>query len=261
MSEILAFACKLFTVGLVRYFLVAGIAFLLMYKVYARKFVSNKIQQRSALPSDFKREILHSVLSNGIMVVETLPFYFPPLSKYTLQYSSVAVHGWGYLFLSVGIALIIHDTYFYWMHRLVHHPRIFPYVHLLHHRSTNPSPWAAYAFHAWEALAEGFILVILLFILPLHSLAIFLFILSSFAINVYGHLGYEIMPRRFRHHFLFGILNTSVYHNLHHSKFKGNYGLYFRFWDRVMGTEHPDYIRLYDAVQARRFPLNPGETS
>jgi len=40
---------------------------------------------------------------------------------------------------------------------------------------------------------------------------------------------------------------------MHHSKFKGNYGLYFRIWDRLMKTEHPDYVKDYDRIQERRF--------
>ncbi|MHA4894836.1 sterol desaturase family protein [Pedobacter sp. PWIIR3] len=48
-------------------------------------------------------------------------------------------------------------------------------------------------------------------------------------------------------------MNTSIHHNLHHSKFKGNYGLYFRFWDRLMGTENPNYVKEYDRIQNQRF--------
>lgn len=80
-----------------------------------------------------------------------------------------------------------------------------------------------------------------------------MFILGGFLINVYGHLGYEIAPKWFRYSVLFQILNTSTHHNLHHSKFKGNYGLYSRFWDRVMKTENPDYVKYYDQIQEKRF--------
>ena len=79
------------------------------------------------------------------------------------------------------------------------------------------------------------------------------FSVSSLVINVYGHLGYEVTPKWFRHSILFQIFNSSTHHNLHHEKFKGNYGLYFRFWDRVMGTEHPAYVAQYDRIQEQRF--------
>jgi hypothetical protein len=61
------------------------------------------------------------------------------------------------------------------------------------------------------------------------------------------------MPKWFRRTWLFEIINTSVYHNLHHEKFNGNYSLYFRVWDRLIGTEHPDYVKRYDALQERQF--------
>ena len=90
------------------------------------------------------------------------------------------------------------------------------------------------------------------FIVPLHPYTLVFFGFSIFAINVYGHLGYEIAPKWFRQSFLFELLNTSVYHNLHHSKFKGNYGLYFRIWDRMMGTENKNYVEEFERIQARR---------
>jgi sterol desaturase/sphingolipid hydroxylase (fatty acid hydroxylase superfamily) len=39
---------------------------------------------------------------------------------------------------------------------------------------------------------------------------------------------------------------------MHHAKFDGNYSLYFNFWDRIMGTNFPDYEKHYGEVTARR---------
>ncbi len=253
MQQVIEWAAYLFGFSLIRYFSIAGVAFLLVYGLFSKRLARHKIQVREARRADFLREIGHSVWASLVMVLVAVPFLLPPLRQYTLQYTAIEKYGTLYLAASVILSLILHDTYFYWMHRLLHHPALFPHAHLLHHKSTNPSPWASYAFHTFEAIAEGLVLPLLLFVLPLHTVGIGLFILSGFVINVYGHLGYEIMPRWFRHSVLFGILNTSVHHNLHHSRFKGNYGLYFRFWDRVMHTENPDYTRLYDAIQQKRF--------
>jgi len=234
------------------YFIIAGMAFLLFYVLFKGRFSKNKIQEKKATRKDFIREILHSVQSAAIMSAISVAVLFTSVRTHTLVYLDVNTYGILYLIFSVPAALIIHDTYFYWMHRLLHHPAIFKYAHLQHHRSTNPSPWASYSFHFLEAITEGAIMPILVFILPMHPIAITLFILSGFLINVYGHLGYEIMPLGFRHTLAFQIFNTSVHHNLHHSRFKGNYGLYFRIWDRIMGTENPDYVKNYDRVQNQR---------
>ena len=34
-----------------------------------------------------------------------------------------------------------------------------------------------------------------------------------------------------------------------------NYGLYFRWWDKMMGTEHPDYRRKFESIVAPRTPV------
>ncbi|KAA2242984.1 sterol desaturase family protein [Chitinophaga agrisoli] len=235
-----------------RYFVLAGIPFLLFYVFFPAKFFRQKIQQRLASRKDFLREVWYSMQSTLVFTAIAAALLFTPLRQYTRIYDHLQDHPGWYLWTSVAIALVIHDTYFYWMHRLLHHKNLFKLAHVVHHKSTNPSPWSSYSFHLLEAAPEGLVLVVITMILPIHQLGIFLFTIAAFIINVYGHLGYEIMPRWVRRTWLFEVINSSVHHNLHHSKFKGNYGLYFRFWDRVMGTEHPDYVKEYDRVQAQR---------
>nr|MBX2843685.1 sterol desaturase family protein [Flammeovirgaceae bacterium] len=130
---------------------------------------------------------------------------------------------------------------------------LFRRVHLVHHKSINPSPWASFSFHFYESIFEAMVAPIILLLIPMNITALIIFGFVSFIFNVYGHLGYEIAPNWFRHSFLFQLMVTSTHHNIHHSKFKGNYGLYFRVWDRIMGTEHPDYVKEYDIIQERRF--------
>ena len=42
------------------------------------------------------------------------------------------------------------------------------------------------------------------------------------------------------------ILNTTTNHAMHHEKMRGNYGLYFNVWDRLMGTNHAEYEERFD---------------
>lgn len=242
-----------FVVNVLRYFIVAGLPFLIFYILFPDFFSKNKIQSRFAGRKDFFREILHSVQTTFILAGVALLIIYSPFSAYTKLYRDISAYPLWWIPASVLIALVMHDTYFYWMHRMVHHPKLFRRVHLLHHRSVNPSPWTSYSFHFIEGVLEGMIAPIVLMLVPMHPLGLILFTSASFVINVYGHLGYEVAPRWFRHSFLFEILNTSVHHNLHHKKFKGNFGLYFRVWDRLMGTEVPEYVAEYDKVQERRF--------
>jgi sterol desaturase/sphingolipid hydroxylase (fatty acid hydroxylase superfamily) len=121
----------------------------------------------------------------------------------------------------------------------------------MHHRSTNPSPWAALAFHPLEAVVEAGIFPVLLMVMPLTSGHFPVFFVIMLVYNVYGHLGWEIYPKSFSRHWLGRWINTSVNHNQHHQFFKGNYGLYFLWWDRWMGTIRDDYEAGFEAVHER----------
>ena len=199
------------------------------------------------------REILHSVQTSVIIGIVIVLTVFTPLGAYTAIYREMTAFPLWWMPVSVVVALVVHDTYFYWMHRLLHHPKLYRHAHLTHHKSVNPSPWTSYSFHAFEGFTEALIAPIIIFLIPMHPIALMLFGMASLFINVYGHLGYEIAPRWFRYSPFFAFVNTSVHHNLHHEKFVGNYGLYFRIWDRLMGTEHPDYVKNFDAIQEKRF--------
>jgi len=235
-----------------RYFIVAGVSFVAGY-ILLRKWIHHKkIQPRFPGTNDYLREVIYSFIT--MLLFAFVPLFLiknPAIEPYTTHYISMDEWGQFYFFAAFPLMFIIHDTYFYWTHRLMHHPRLFKIFHLVHHQSTNPSPWAAYAFHPLEAIVEAGIFPVLLFTIPIHSVHLPLFFLFSIIYNVYGHTGYEIYPKGFARHWLGRWINTSVNHNMHHQYFKGNYGLYFLFWDRVMGTIREDYEEKFDEVKKR----------
>ncbi|MEQ1746359.1 MAG: sterol desaturase family protein [Saprospiraceae bacterium] len=234
-----------------RYALLCLWLFGLFYIWKRRAWLFRKIQQSFPKNSDYRREIGYSASTALIFGATAALCFATPLREYLRLYTDVSAYSIGYLIFSVPMILFLHDTYFYWCHRLMHHPRLYRRMHLTHHRSVNPSPWCAYAFHPFEAVVEAGILPLVLFTVPLHPIAVFAFITLMLWFNVYGHLGYELFPKKVYDHPLGRWLNSSVYHNLHHERFTGNYGLYFTFWDRWMGTLHTDSFRRVDEVHAR----------
>lgn len=236
-----------------RYFLVAGLAFIVFYVLLKRRWAYRKVQLRLPMRSDYLREAGYSVLTILIFTsVVWLLVAHPSIAPHTTRYRDIAEHGWAWYFLAYPLMFLMHDTYFYFAHRIMHHRRIFPWVHLVHHRSTNPSPWAAYAFHPVEALVEIGILPVFLFTIPIHRTHLMVFFFFMIAYNVYGHLGFELYPKGFHRTRLGRWINTSVNHNQHHQHFKGNYGLYLLFWDRLLGTLRDDYDSRFDEVTGRR---------
>lgn len=233
-----------------RYSFFAGLAFLLFYVIFRRKWLYKKIQLRFPENKDYLREFGYSMLTIFLFTTVTYPLIaVPAIAKYTTRYMEISEYGWFYYFALFPVLFVMHDTYFYFAHRLMHHKKLFNLFHLVHHKSTNPSPWAAYAFHPLEALVEVGIVVVFLFTVPIHKTHLLLFFLMMIVYNVYGHLGYELYPKGFHKTRIGRWINTSVNHNQHHQYFKGNYGLYFLFWDRMMGTIREDYdSRFVDAT-------------
>lgn len=228
-----------------RYFIFAGSLFFLFYVVLKKPMWFRKVQKKMPKMTDYGRDIFYSLISVTIFATMGLTvFYF--LRDYTNVYTNFSDYSVGYYIFSWVWMLLIHDAYFYWMHRMMHQPKLYKHIHLVHHKSTNPSPWTAYAFHPLEAFLEVLILPIIAFTLPIHLPAIGLFFLFQIAYNVYGHLGFELYPKNFHKTWIGKWVNTSVAHNLHHKKFHGNFGLYFLFWDRMMGTMREDYDETYE---------------
>ncbi|WP_109259995.1 sterol desaturase family protein [Hyphobacterium indicum] len=159
-------------------------------------------------------------------------------------YMDPTERGWLYFWASVVVLIVAHDAWFYWTHRLIHHPRLFRRVHRRHHRSNNPSPFTSYSFDVAEAVVNAAYLPLIVLILPVSPLAMLIFTSHMMLRNAVGHCGYELFPA-WRGKPLFGWLTTVTHHDLHHAQAGWNFGLYFTFWDRVMGTEHPDYAERF----------------
>ena len=237
-------------VGL-RYLLFAGAAWVLAYGFFRNRWFHRKIIARFPQRSDVRRELGYSLMTLvifGAMGAGTIALSW---AGYTQMYWKIPERGLGWFFGSVVCAIFLHDTYFYWTHRLMHHRRLFPLFHRVHHLSTNPSPWAAYAFAPAEAVVEAGIFPVVALAMPIHPAAFGLVMLWQIVFNVAGHTGFEFHPRWLMDSPLRYLLNTPTNHVMHHEKMRGNYGLYFNLWDRLMGTNHPEYEARFREVTSR----------
>lgn len=219
-----------------------------------------RIQQRRAKPADYRREVISSlrtVLVFGLTTLSTLA-----MKQFGLVRFSLGDFTWGALALQVVAIVLVHDAYFYWMHRAIHHRKLFRVWHLHHHKSKTPTPWAAYSFSAPEAMVEAafvpaYLLAATTLGIEYHGLAMFLFLWHMIIRNVIGHCGVEIYPSGWVDNPITGWWNTVTHHDLHHSTGTYNFGLYFTWWDRWMGTEHPRYREAFREVSGRRRTSGP----
>ncbi|MEM7179336.1 MAG: sterol desaturase family protein [Spirochaetota bacterium] len=242
----------IYGVLIVRYVLFAGIAILLIWKVLGQRLQHRLIQKKKPERDKMIQEIKYSLSTFVIFALTGVGVYLARTSGISLMYAEIQDYGWGYFLFSVVAMIFAHDTYFYWTHRAMHHKLLFKRVHLVHHRSTNPSPWASFAFHPTEAVVEAAIVPIMIFVIPLHPFVILAFIMYMNFFNVLGHLAFELYPKGFTKSKLWGWNNTTTHHNMHHKYFNCNYGLYFNIWDKLMGTNHAKYHDTFEEVTSRQ---------
>lgn len=220
-----------------RYLLIAGMAYFIFYIWKYKKLKHLKIQQKFPESNQLKTEILFTFLTLLIYSGTAGIILYCYKKGITKIYFEINDYGILYLIGSVIIMVLLHDTYFYWTHKLMHASKWLYKFHSIHHLSNNPTPWAAFSFHPVEALISLGIIPLLIFIIPIHPFALLLFLTIMTLYNVLVHLGFEIYGEKFIHHSIGKWQNTTTNHDLHHEiGGKFNYGFYFSFWDRVMGT-------------------------
>lgn len=238
--------------NLAGYMLLAGSAWLFFHVAFRARLRHRRISNNDPTAAQIRREIRHSLRSIVIFSLVTGVVVYAAYLGWTRLYLDVNQHGWGWFFLSIGLMILLHDTYFYWTHRMMHLPPLFRWFHRTHHLSVNPTPWAAYAFSPMEALIQAGIGPLLVFTMPVHAVAFVLFMAFQIVFNVFGHCGHEIFPQWFLKSRAGLLLNAVTHHALHHEKYTANFGLYFNVWDRLMKTNHRDYEKRFELATSTR---------
>lgn len=224
-----------------RYAFMALIAWLLAYRLFRSRWFHRKIIQAWPGWRDISREMRYSLSSALIFgCVGTLTLKAAKLG-WTQMYFDFDTHGPWWFALSILLTILLHDAYFYWTHRWMHQPKVFRWMHRVHHQSHNPTPWASFAFSPWEALVQAGIFPLTALLFPIHPVAFGAFMSWQLLNNILGHTGFEIYPAWLIRSPFGLIFNTPTNHVMHHEKPNGNYGIYFNWWDRLMGTNHVDY--------------------
>jgi sterol desaturase/sphingolipid hydroxylase (fatty acid hydroxylase superfamily) len=248
------YALAITAIDATRYLLVIGTIFLLLDLLGRRTRPHRKIEPAAAKGADVRREVLLSLRSSVVFGLVGAAVFTGSKHGHTRLYHDLSAHGAGWFVASIALTIVIHDAYFYWTHRLMHTRLLFGAVHRVHHRSTNPTAWAAYSFSLPEAVIQAGIFPLVACLLPIHPLAFATFMLFQITENALGHAGYEIFPRGLMRTPFGALTNTPTHHVQHHQVFDANFGLYFNVWDRLLGTNHRDYVRRFEEVTARPRP-------
>ncbi len=222
-----------------RYFAMVGVAYLMFWK--SDYFRPRQIYKKLPEFRFIRDEIYWSCITSVIFAIDgviTGVLWQKGFTKFYLRFDEYPL--W-YLPVSLILMMLIHEVYFYFSHRIMHHPILYRRVHKTHHASLYPSPWASFSFHPWESVIESLILPLIVMIVPVHPV-VFIFYMTLMTISaIVNHLGFEVLPLKSGETWWARFLITATHHSEHHFYFNCNYGLYFTFLDRYLGTESPKY--------------------
>jgi Delta7-sterol 5-desaturase len=235
-----------FGIILFRYFLVAGGTYLFFHSPFSQAFIHPRLQYRSPSWHSIRHDINLSVLSAGVFALAAAFIMSAYGWNLTRLYSDPHQYGLWYLGLSYGALLVLQDTYFYFTHRLFHHPMLFRWLHQGHHRSRYPTPWTSFAFDPLEAIVQSLFLIGIVFVIPLHFITLIAVLMTMTIWAVINHLGIDQLSLSFPHHWLGRWVIGSAHHSVHHLKYTVHYGLYFTFWDKLCGTQDLNYEKKLD---------------
>jgi sterol desaturase/sphingolipid hydroxylase (fatty acid hydroxylase superfamily) len=235
----------IFAVVIGRYLLIAGLFYGIFYLWFPGKWQQRKINSKAYKDGQFRREVKWSMFTGLLFALAGAGLLVLWQKGFTKVYLDTSLYAWWWMPLSLFVAMLLHETYYYWLHRWMHHPKVFRSVHKVHHDSNITSPWTAFSFHPLEGVLQALFLPLLLLFLPMHLYVVIIQLTIMTFSSVINHLDIEVYPHSFNKNFIGRWIIGATHHSLHHKQFKYNYGLYFTFWDKWKGTESPLYEQLF----------------
>ncbi|KAI9294356.1 hypothetical protein K502DRAFT_324881 [Neoconidiobolus thromboides FSU 785] len=190
------------------------------------------------LPNQIELEIQYSIEAIIPMSLLTAPFFQLQINGYSLLYIRYCDYSLSYLFASIFMFLFFTDFFIYWIHRGLHHPKVYKSLHKLHHQILVPTPYASHAFHFLDGYLQSIPYHLFVFIFPFHK---YLYIGFFIIVNLWTVLIHDGA------YFNDGeIINSTSNHTMHHLYFNVNYGQYFTIWDKLFNSYKKCPLELMD---------------
>jgi len=242
---------------LTRYAIFTLGVWLLLWVVLRPLLAARKIRPETPPARQMVTELFYSLRSMAIFA--TVGVLMTLMYRAGLYPLGAIADSWGPLWFGVSLVggIVGLDAWFYWTHRFMHDPRFFRRFHRRHHRSNNPSPFTAYSFDVGEAVVLIGFVVVWPMVFPMSSNSMQWVMLYQIVTNTLLHSGYELMPARRDGRPMLDFIVTTTHHDLHHAQAGWNYAAWFTWWDRWMGTEHPEYLARYAKAAWRPFAARP----
>jgi len=214
-----------------------------------------KIQQK---PFQVKKYFLPNLaritINSSIMLFIMIAIW--PIFKQINTIQTEHIPEWYIIAAQIIFFIILDDFLYYWMHRSMHHPWLLKNVHGVHHRIKNTCALDGNYFHWAEFVATGMLALLGPLIVGAHLYVVWLWIIIRQFEAADGHCGYDFPKNPVK---LIPFYNGAIYHDFHHSRFKGNYSGFLSYLDRWMGNT---YIAAYlEYMKNKKAGLLPKEAN
>ena len=253
---------KTFSLGWIAYLFARNCAVVLIVygllelRLYISRGQGTHFKYNGKRPADQSSDVFMFRSQNIDNIIRTFASGVPIWTAYEIfglwcyangygPWSSFAAHP-VWLVVFTLILPIYHELHFYCIHRLIHVPILYKWIHSVHHNSVNPSPWSSLSMHPIEHLLYWSDSLIHL-LLPSHPL-LFLYNLQITGTGaVVGHVGFDKIELGDT------VINTHAFaHYLHHKHFEVNYADGTTALDRLFGTWH-DGSKTAEAKMMARY--------
>ena len=224
--------------------------------LYLRRRQANRFKYNGKFPGDIKNTAFWFSSQNAEGILRSLGTGVPIWTAYQVLLGHAAANGTAltvsfadhpiYL-LALGFCVPVwHEFHFYCVHRLIHVPVLYKYIHSVHHNSVNPSPWSSLSMHPFEQMLY-FSSCLIHLVIPSNPIIALYGLHYSGLGAVVGHIGFdkiELTDTR--------ALDTHAYtHYLHHKYFEVNYGDGLMPLDKLFGSWHDGTAEGEAAMDAR----------
>jgi lathosterol oxidase len=210
--------------GLIAYLGVSGLSYLVFFVWGRRYFHPTYVADPKVLREQIQWG-LYGTLGNAVL---TVPFHWGIANGYSQIYWDPMERGLGYLLLSIVLYLVFTETCVYWVHRALHKGWLFKHIHKPHHKWRESTSFVSMAFHPLDSFAQAIPTHVFAFLLPLNAWVYLVVLAFIMTWTIMIHDRVSVVRG--------GIINHCNHHTLHHWYFRVNYGQFFTFWDRLMGT-------------------------
>lgn len=218
--------------GIILYFLVCGIDYLILF-IWKKETTMPNFDGKYYIARDIGVSIINLLCEAFLTSI-----VFMLIPRYSYIYYDVNDYGYGYLIASILVHMCIDEFLVYYIHRILHIPWLYEWIHSVHHFSNDVTPFASLAFHPLDAFFIALPTMCTCFLFPVHFTFILVYLYLSFMLTISVHDNTALIP--------FKLFLYSTHHTVHHEvgmgKFR-NYGKAFSVMDRLMGTyEDPDRL-------------------